>query len=337
MLPASPTSKEYLSTVTTSSPDKYEIMGKITEGAYGMILKAYNKEDKDAGFFAIKTNRHKGYEGVVTVNDYIEVKALMKLKNERNIVHLIELVQDEERFGMVLELCKADIGDILHNRRISLPMCDIKLILKEILTGVRAIHRQNIFHRDIKPQNILLSLDGTVKITDFGNSMDKGMEEYDPNCCTIWYKSPELCFGHTHYNEKIDIWSVGCLAVECWKRTIFFRGEDDMTHMEKVSEVCGFCDESEWPEVKEFPNYAQMSEAFGSKFKENKLETCLIHLTRHTGAAKFLCKLIKLTPSKRLTAAEALDDPFFQSVPAPSNDLSNVIAALNNLQLPGIE
>lgn len=88
--------------------------------------------------------------------------------------------------------------------------------MKQILTGVHYMHSKNIFHRDLKPQNILISHAGHVKIADFGlgrivsnklHTMSKEIE-------TLWYRAPELLFGSVNYDLGVDTWSIGCIFYE---------------------------------------------------------------------------------------------------------------------------
>ncbi len=75
------------------------------------------------------------------------------------------------------------------------------------------LHKQNVSHRDIKPANILINTEGVVKIADFG--LAKKLAQFSTvKVCTMWYRAPELFLGYKNYMSNIDVWSVGCIAVE---------------------------------------------------------------------------------------------------------------------------
>jgi serine/threonine protein kinase len=79
----------------------------------------------------------------------------------------------------------------------------------QILRGLDYCHNKNILHRDLKPQNILINMNGEVKIADFGLARAKSMSvnrNYSNEVVTIWYRSPDLLLGSRNYDCKIDIW-----------------------------------------------------------------------------------------------------------------------------------
>lgn len=89
-----------------------------------------------------------------------------------------------------------------------------------ILKGLCYIHSNWVIHRDIKPQNIIISRDGKVQITDFGLSYLIPHTPFinsinlDKLVVTLWYRSPELLLSSSYYDTAIDMWSVGCIFAE---------------------------------------------------------------------------------------------------------------------------
>ena len=89
-------------------------------------------------------------------------------------------------------------------------------------------------HRDIKGGNILINDEGVVKLADFGLSRDmipadKG-PQYTTRVVTRWFRAPELALGDCHYNETIDVWSVGCTFAEIIARKTLFPSQSDLEH-----------------------------------------------------------------------------------------------------------
>ena len=103
-----------------------------------------------------------------------------------------------------------------------------KLYSYQLLRGLAYIHNEGVMHRDIKPQNLLV--DPTchiLKICDFGSA--KKFKEDDASIAYItsrYYRAPELIFGNTKYDQKIDIWSAGCVIAEVVLGEPLFRGEN---------------------------------------------------------------------------------------------------------------
>ena len=89
----------------------------------------------------------------------------------------------------------------------------ISTIIQNILFGLLYLHSINIIHRDIKCQNLLLSNEGRVKISDFGISINKNNINYNNRVGTPYWMSPEV-INRQKYNEKTDIWSLGIICYE---------------------------------------------------------------------------------------------------------------------------
>ncbi len=113
----------------------------------------------------------------------------------------------------------------------------IKIIFKEILSGLEYLHSINIIHRDLKPENILINNKGKLVIADFdlarhldGGSLSKGV-------ATIYYRPPEVFYGDVNYDFSVDIWSLGCLIAEIILKEPIFKGKSEFEVMYKIYEV----------------------------------------------------------------------------------------------------
>jgi glycogen synthase kinase 3 beta len=89
----------------------------------------------------------------------------------------------------------------------------VKVMMWQLLRGLAFIHSKNIMHRDIKPQNLLVTASGLLVIADFGSAkqIDQTSTSY---ICSRHYRAPELIFGSKSYTQAIDIWSAGCVLFE---------------------------------------------------------------------------------------------------------------------------
>ena len=117
------------------------------------------------------------------------------------------------------------------------------------------MHAIGVFHRDLKPGNILVSKDCQLRIVDFGLArfMDEstrvGSNQLNPMTeyvVTRWYRCPELLLSPNRpYNEAIDLWSVGCILAELLRRKPLFPGKSHANQVQMIFEVMGYNDARE--------------------------------------------------------------------------------------------
>lgn len=98
-----------------------------------------------------------------------------------------------------------------------------------------------IVHRDVKPENILVSNQGVIKLCDFGFArlVSSGGETYTDYVATRWYRAPELLVGDTRYGRPVDIWAIGCLFAEIMSGDPLFPGESDIDQIYQIMKLLG--------------------------------------------------------------------------------------------------
>ena len=101
----------------------------------------------------------------------------------------------------------------------------IKNLAYQMLAGLHYLHSNFIIHRDMKPDNLMLACDGTLKFIDFGMVKSFGREiPFSQNQLTLQYRPPEILFGAKHYGPSADIWSAGCVLAELLIKVPLFCG-----------------------------------------------------------------------------------------------------------------
>ena len=137
------------------------------------------------------------------------------LSQNPNVVSYYESYNFSSCLWIIVELMKGNLTDLIMDKAGIIPEYLMAYICKEILTGLRHLHSQFRIHRDIKSDNILLSLDGSVKLGDFGYAAQLTAEQ-DKRTTVVGtpsWMAPELVVG-SKYDGKVDIWSMGIVSLE---------------------------------------------------------------------------------------------------------------------------
>ena len=108
-----------------------------------------------------------------------------------------------------------------------IPIQQVKLFAKQLFEALVFVHERGIIHRDIKPANILLDVHKKhIKLCDWGSAKQLTKQEKSVSyICSRYYRAPELLFGCTEYDEKIDVWSAACVIAELLKLAPIFHGK----------------------------------------------------------------------------------------------------------------
>ncbi|MGH0117627.1 UNVERIFIED_CONTAM: hypothetical protein FKN15_041819 [Acipenser sinensis] len=116
-----------------------------------------------------------------------------------------------------------------------------QILLFQLLRGLSYIHRQRILHRDLKPQNLLISYLGELKLADFGLARAKSIpsQTYSSEVVTLWYRPPDVLLGATDYSTGLDMWGVGCIFIEMLQGSPAFPGVTDI--VEQLQKIWAMC------------------------------------------------------------------------------------------------
>ncbi|XP_043390339.1 cyclin-dependent kinase 20 isoform X3 [Chelonia mydas] len=252
--------------VQTSQPsmDQYSILGRIGEGAHGIVFKAKNIESGET--VALKKVALRRLEDGIPNQALREIKALQEIEENQHVVKLKAMFPHGAGFVLVFEYMLSDLAEVIRNAQQPLTQAQVKGYMLMLLQGVAFCHANNIMHRDLKPANLLISSAGQLKIADFGLarvfSSDAG-RLYSHQVATRWYRAPELLYGARKYDEGVDLWAVGCIFAELLNNSPLFPGENDIEQLCCVLRVLGTPSQRVWPEITELPDYNKIS------FKDN--------------------------------------------------------------------
>ncbi|GAA6217836.1 serine/threonine-protein kinase Nek1 isoform X1 [Lates japonicus] len=194
--------------------DKYEKVKKIGEGSFGKAVLFKSKEDGRQ--YVIKEISISGMPSKERQESRKEVAVLAKMSHP-NIVQYKESFEEGGCLYIVMDYCEG--GDLFKkiNSQKGVLFSEEQILdwFVQICLALKHVHDRKILHRDIKSQNIFLTKDGTVQLGDFGIArvLNSTVELARTCIGTPYYLSPEIC-ENKPYNNKSDIWALGCVLYE---------------------------------------------------------------------------------------------------------------------------
>ncbi|CAG8626793.1 16411_t:CDS:2, partial [Acaulospora colombiana] len=178
---------------------------------YGVVYKA---KDKTTGrIVALKKIRlEEGEEGIPPTS-IREISLLKEATKNENIVKLLDIVSQERKLYLVFEFLTMDLRKFIKEipKENGMEPLTMQKFMYQLIDGTMFLHARRIFHRDLKPQNLLIDSQGDLKVADFGLSRAAGvpLKPYTHEVVTLWYRAPEILLGSLHYAFAIDMWSIG--------------------------------------------------------------------------------------------------------------------------------
>lgn len=348
--------KRNLGELRENVEDLFDFGGcKIGRGTYGTVYKAKRKDGVDTRDYALKQIEATG----LSMSACREIALLRELKHP-NVITLqrVFLNHATRRVWLLFDFAEHDLWHIIKFHRTAKANKNtvhvygnmVKSLMYQILDGIHYLHDNWVLHRDLKPANIFVMGDGLergrVKIGDLGFSRLfyqplKPLADLDPVVVTFWYRAPELLLGTRHYTKAIDIWAIGCIFAELLTYEPIFhcRQEDIKTstpyhkeQLERIFRVMGYPPDDAWLDMKKMPEYHQLmrdsinKKTYGKYTLEGYLEEKKFKMDDRE--LSLLRRLLTMDPIKRLSASEALDDPYFKEGEKPNDDV------FGNLPIP---
>ncbi len=203
--------------------DRYEILEKIGTGGMSDVYKA--KDHKLNRFVAVKVLKQEFSENANFVSKFrIEAQAAAGLMHP-NIVNVYDVGEEGDNHYIVMELVEGITLKKYIEKKARLSVKEAVSIAIQVSMGIEAAHNNHIIHRDIKPQNIIISKEGKVKVTDFGIAKAATSNTITSNVMgSVHYTSPEQARGG-YSDEKSDIYSLGITMFEMLTGRVPFNGE----------------------------------------------------------------------------------------------------------------
>ncbi|XP_008580680.1 PREDICTED: cyclin-dependent kinase 3 isoform X5 [Galeopterus variegatus] len=239
--------------------DVFQKIEKIGEGTYGVVYKAKNKESG-------------------------QLVALKKIRLDL----LLDVVHNEKKIYLVFEFLSQDLKKYMDSAPASeLPLHLVKSYLFQLLQGVNFCHSHRVIHRDLKPQNLLISEMGAIKLADFGLARVFGV--------------PLRTYTHEVTRKAL------------------FPGDSEIDQLFRIFRTLGTPSEAIWPGVTQLPDY----KGTFPKWTRKGMEEIVPNLEPE--GKDLLMQLLQYDPSRRISAKAALAHPYFSSAEPPRAPCQRVL------------
>ncbi|XP_049850625.1 uncharacterized protein LOC126323281 isoform X1 [Schistocerca gregaria] len=301
--------------------DKYENISVVGEGSYGLVMKCRHRETGQ--LVAIKKFIETEEDQNVRKMALREIRMLKKLRHE-NLVNLIEVFRRKRRFYLVFEFVDHTVLDELEEKPGGLGELVTRCHTFQVLRAIHYCHSNNIVHRDVKPENVLVSRLGVVKLCDFGFArlLAAPGEPYTDYVATRWYRAPELLVGDVKYGREVDIWAVGCLFAEMMTGDPLFPGDSDIDQLFQIVKMLGKLAPRHQQLVARNPLLRGLRRA-----AEEPAQTLARTFPAWPSfAVELLALCLAAEPAHRPSAADLMEQPYFTHDHFPERFLPELLA-----------
>ncbi len=327
---------------------RYQPIKAVGKGAYGVVCSAH---DRVAGKKVAIKKITNAFENIIDAKRTLRELVLLRCLKHENVVG-VERVEktpvrftgpgrlDRDRSGdkenslslsssgastsfhndvyIVYELMDTDLHQILRS---SQPLTEehFQFFTYQILRGLKYVHSASVLHRDLKPSNVLLNASCDLKIADFGlarTAADQNnfMTEY---VVTRWYRAPELLLSCDTYDEKIDVWSVGCMVAEMLLRKPLLPGRDYLDQLKLIIKTLGSPSGSSLDFITA-PKARAYIEGLPKSPKPDLRRTLGKGFSRD--AADLVEKMLAFDPRERISVDDALKHPWLANLHDPATE-----------------
>ncbi|KAL0406527.1 UNVERIFIED_CONTAM: Mitogen-activated protein kinase [Sesamum latifolium] len=296
---------------------RYKIQEVIGKGSYGVVCSAIDTHTGEK--VAIK-KIHDVFEHISDAARILREVKLLRLLRHPDIVEIKHIMLPPSRrefkdIFVVFELMESDLHQVIKAND-DLTREHYQFFLYQLLRALKYIHTANVYHRDLKPKNILANANCKLKICDFGLARVAFNDTpttifWTDYVATRWYRAPELCGSFfSKYTPAIDIWSIGCIFAEVLTGKPLFPGKNVVHQLDMITDLLGT------------PLMDTISRVRNEKARRylttmrKKQPVPFSHKFPNADplALRLLERLLAFDPKDRPTAEEALADPYFKGL-----------------------
>lgn len=329
-------------------PQQYDVVGLLGAGSYGTVCSAV--DSTNGARMAIKKCMQLDQDdrAVLALRE-LEVLSFVQHANVVSLVTVFPTAASRtadpraaERLSEVyvaMPLLDTTLSTVLRSRQ---PLAEShrRYFAYQLVCGMHHLHTAGIIHADLKPANLLVNLDCSLKIADFGLAQFSCGPEHKqlPYVVTAPYRAPELLVGNTSYGAGIDVWAAGCIVAELYTRSrrLFTYSESKQAMLTEIAGVCGVIPEDAVQHeagrdrlrrlARSGVSPSSLAEVLGAALPSDATDCAQL--------LDFLGRMLDVDPRTRATAAELLQHPYLAPYataadlqPAPCQLLGTPITA----------
>ena len=288
---------------------------RLGGGTFADVYKAKEKSTGDLVAIKVLKKKYKKWEDCLELR---ECSSLQKLHDsslankpgEENIIKLKQIIfiKKTQTLNLVFEYMKTDLLELMKDQEPNkLSEEQIRDIMYQTLLGLSFMHKYGFFHRDMKPENLLLN-GKKIKIADFGLAREiRSVPPYTEYVSTRYYRAPECILQFTNYNSPIDIWGLGCIMAEMYLHPQpLFCGSNEKEVLFRICSVLGTPTYDTWNDG------IQQANIVGIRFPTNPgIDLEKVVTGASSEAIDLMKQMLQWDPNKRATAKALLKHPFF--------------------------
>lgn len=293
---------------TKRTHNDYQKLEKLGEGTFGVVHKARHIESGEV--VALKKMRLEEEEDGVPATALREIAILRELKHP-NIIELQHVFHTDKSLYLAFEFCDSDLKQYMKRIGNKLSAAAVQSYTWQLINGLTWCHSHRIFHRDLKPQNLLVQpARGMLKIGDFGltRAFSLPLRSYTHEVVTLWYRAPEILLGAKEYACPIDMWSVGCVLGEIATGKPMFPGDSEIDQIFKIFQLLGTPADDAWEGVSKLPDWQTRFPSWRRADMRSK------YAALNDFGVDLLEDLLTYDPRERIVGKDALVHPYFDSL-----------------------
>ncbi|XP_050439081.1 cyclin-dependent kinase 1-like [Adelges cooleyi] len=298
---------------------RYVPMEMIGRGSYGIVMKCKDKRTNEV--VAIKKITSSYFSMPEALR---EITILKKLSNHTHLISFLNVFRVKQILYIVFPYMDYNMYEYINKHYSNGLGYDLtKEYMIQVIRGIDYMHEHHVIHRDIKPDNILLTRNGVIKLCDLGISKlicptSFGAELLmTPGMGTLWYQAPEMLLGIKKYGTEVDIWSIGIVFTEFMSGQPVITGKTSINQYRSIIRNFGIAieDQKYFNEIMKNTHYSIVSMNYTNSYKYENVGKALknYYPLWPNELVEIVSKCLQFKPTRRKSAKYLLNEPYFRN------------------------